>query len=229
MIQVSQNTIAHVDYYTHQNLKTHYCNPNPPCSLAMSKLRKFICVCLRKPSNSLVFSKLLNLQYLLTNYLNSLKDFWLSRKLQFEINGQKKKTNCGNSWNLGYLLLFFATRIWKLPKSHKFVLETRGSQTFSCNYLVLPRVLTFSLESLIEIIGWQFRNSWNWVHSLCLATTKDLKDAWSLPTKHWWISVSSTLIKRLYYNYYPPFSFWDGPPSSSISTTRVQKRWNRLC
>lgn len=198
MIQVSQNTIVHVDYYTHQNLKTHYCNPNPPCSLAMSKLRKFICVCLGKPSNSLVFSKLLNLQYLLTNYLNSLKDFWLSRKLQFEINGQKKKNKLWRFMEFGYLLLLvFATRIWKLPKSHKFVLETRGSQTFSCNYLVLPRVLTFSLESLIEIIGWQIRNPWNWVHSLCLATTKDLKDAWSLPTKHWQISVSSTLIKRL--------------------------------
>jgi hypothetical protein len=87
-------------------------------------------------------------------------------------------------------------------------LETWGSQTFSCNDLVLPRVLTFSLESLIEIIGWQIRNSWKWVHSLCLATTKNLKDAWSLPTKHWQISVSSTLIKRL--QLLPPFSFWDG-------------------
>jgi hypothetical protein len=117
MIQVSQNTIAHVDYYTHQNLKTHYCNPNPPCSLAMSKLRKFICVCLGKPSNSLVFSKLLNLQYLLTNYLNSLKDFWLSRKLQFEING-RKQTNCGNSWNLGTFYSLFLQQEFENFQNH---------------------------------------------------------------------------------------------------------------
>lgn len=140
MIQVSQNTIVHVDYYTHQNLKTHYCNPNPPCSLAMSKLRKFICVCLRKPSNSLVFSKLLNLQYLLTNYLNSLKDFWLSRKLQFEINGQKKKqiVEIHGIWGTFYSFLQqefenFQNHInlfWKLEDLKHFLAITWFSQEF---------------------------------------------------------------------------------------------------